>query len=292
MIMMKEIFFNHNKVENNLGDGPILSSRHTEPPNEWGMNLWVEKRDCTYPKYLINCKSWAVGRDAGSLVVRRDTASCSGTGTRGSIFWTESGNWKLIANLNGFLYSWYFSFFLHFLLRSKGNLYMHRFSSVQSSINVLTYSNCFKWVEAELLAWIIAWPWLNIVHITKPSENISLNIEQLENNWFSGAKERTKSNRNDIRNGCNVWVMRESTEPVHCKNRIKVDGYNRCSNVHKVFSKYKVHIYSNKYIIVIYIWMSNSEKKHTHCTFNDQFSPVSLKYICNAKIFLTLLFLF
>lgn len=60
-------------------------------------------------------------------------------------------------------------------------------ASVQRAIMLLTASNCFKYVEAELLAWISAWPWLNIEHITKPSENISLNIEQLENSWISGA---------------------------------------------------------------------------------------------------------
>lgn len=45
-----------------------------------------------YLKYLINCNSWAVGREVGSLDVRRDVASCSGIGTRGSMLCTESSN--------------------------------------------------------------------------------------------------------------------------------------------------------------------------------------------------------
>lgn len=48
-----------------------------------------------YLKYFINCKSCAVGREAGSLHVRRETASCNGTGTRGSILCTDSSSWKL-----------------------------------------------------------------------------------------------------------------------------------------------------------------------------------------------------
>lgn len=47
----------------------------------------------THLKYLINCKSCAVGRDAGSLHVKREIASCSGIGTRGNILCTESSNW-------------------------------------------------------------------------------------------------------------------------------------------------------------------------------------------------------
>lgn len=69
-------------------------------------------------KYLINCSSWAVGRDAGSLLcgamvtelflvnqpekkllhsnypINREVASCSGIGMRGSILWTPSSSCK------------------------------------------------------------------------------------------------------------------------------------------------------------------------------------------------------
>lgn len=64
--------------------------------------------------------------------------------------------------------------------------YAHKNDSIIVLI-LLTASNCFRYVDAELLAWISAWPWLNIVAITKPKENISLNTEQLENSWTSGA---------------------------------------------------------------------------------------------------------
>lgn len=45
-----------------------------------------------YLKYLISCKSCAVGREAGSLHVKRDVASCRGIGTRGSILCTASSS--------------------------------------------------------------------------------------------------------------------------------------------------------------------------------------------------------
>lgn len=56
------------------------------------MGAWCLVSYFGYLKYLINVKSCAVGRDVGSLHVRRETASCNGTGTRGSILCTDSSN--------------------------------------------------------------------------------------------------------------------------------------------------------------------------------------------------------
>lgn len=83
LMTVKTILFDQNKNRS-------INKTHTN----WHKHLLCNEFSI-YPKYLINCKSWAVGRAAGSLVVKRDTASCNGTGTRGNIFCTESGNCKI-----------------------------------------------------------------------------------------------------------------------------------------------------------------------------------------------------
>lgn len=45
-------------------------------------------------KYLMSCRSWAVGRAVGSLLTSLEVASCRGIGTLGSMLWTPSSSWK------------------------------------------------------------------------------------------------------------------------------------------------------------------------------------------------------
>lgn len=143
-------------------------------------------------KYLISCRSCAVGLEAGSLLrdetefecalsicihsppwtylINRDVASWSGIGIRGSILWTPSSNYRGERNRNDIEWGSFTSSFENNQL-----------------VVAFTNSSCFKYAEVELFDWMSGRPWLKMAQITSPRENISLKMQQDDCSWFSGA---------------------------------------------------------------------------------------------------------